>query len=88
MSFMHDFTVHYHEKCEDVQFIVPERIREACTFRGYTYKEAAELCGIEYRQFGRYANGHDEMPNELIFKLVKGLHFPKKFFYQIKWGRV
>lgn len=32
MSFMHDFEVHYTPKIEKVDFIVPERVREACIY--------------------------------------------------------
>ncbi|WIF95142.1 helix-turn-helix domain-containing protein [Caminicella sporogenes] len=83
-----DPIVRYQPKIEEVDFIVPERIREACRYRGYTYKEAAKLCGIPERKFGRMANGHTEIPDNYIFNLMKGLGFPKKFFYQIKWERV
>lgn len=89
MSYMHDFTVKNLDiKREKTNYIVPERIREACTYRGYTYKEAAERCDINYREFGTYANGHKQMPNDLILKLAGGLRFPKEFFYEIRWGRV
>ena len=88
MSYMHDFEVKYTPKKQKVDFIVPERIREACIYRGYTYKEAAEKCKIPYREFGLYANGHKEIPQEKIFDLMNGLHFPKEFFYIIKWNRV
>lgn len=88
MSFMHDFTVKYIPKIEKVNFIVPERLREACIYRNYTYKEAAEKCNINYKEFGLYANGHKEIPTNKIFNLMKGLEFPKEFFYQIKWNRV
>ena len=88
MSFMHDFEVHYTPKIEKVDFIVPERVREACIYREYTYKEAAEKCEIEYREFCLYANGKKKIPREKIFNLMKGLSFPKDFFYNLKWNRV
>ena len=88
MSFMHDFKVHYTPKIEKVGFIVPERIREACIYRGYTYKEAAEKCEIGYREFCLYANDRKKVPEEKIFNLMKGLNFPKEFFYKLKWNRV
>lgn len=74
-------------KKEKVDFIVPERIRQACLFRGYTYKEAAERCEINYIEFGAYANGHEDIPEEKIFDFMKGLNFPKDFFYWVKWTR-
>lgn len=79
--------MNYPPKIEKVDYIVPERIREACIFRGYTYKEAAEKCGIEYRKFCKWANGHGEIPEDYIFKLMNGLKFPKEFWYQIEWYR-
>lgn len=88
MSFIHDFRVNYSPKIEKVDFIVPERIREACIYRGYTYKEAAEKCKINYKEFGLYANGRKEVPKEKIFNLMNGLSFPKEFFYNLKWKRV
>lgn len=86
MSYMHNFTVKVIKR-EKVNFIVPERIREACILRGYSYKEAAKKCDIEHRRFGAYANGHEDIPNEIILQLVGGLHFPKDFFYWIEWTR-
>ena len=88
MSSIHDFKKHYKPKIEKVNFIVPERIREACIYRGYSYKEAAERCNIEYREFCLYANDRKQVPNEKIFNLMKGLKFPKQFFFQMKWNRV
>nr|DAY60594.1 MAG TPA: hypothetical protein [Caudoviricetes sp.] len=38
--------------------------------------------------YPQYANGKEKIPTEIIFNLMKGLGFPKKFFYQIKWERV
>ena len=83
-----DPVVKYPPKIEDVDFIAPERIREACIYRAYTYKEAAKICDISETEFGLMANGHKEVPVEYIFKLMKGLGFPKGFFYRIKWRRV
>lgn len=88
MSAFHDFKIHYEPRYEEVDFIVPERIVEACIYRELTLKEGSEKCGIEYRKFLRYANGRQEIPKEMIFNLMKGLGFPAKFFYQIKWKRV
>lgn len=72
---------------ERVDFIVPERIREAVEGRALTYKRAAEICGIPYREFCLMANGHKEVPQEYIHDLIK-LDFPWEFFYYIKWERV
>ena len=88
MSYMHDFQVKYSPKIEKCDFIPPERIREACIFRNWTYKEASEKCDIEYKEFCSYANGHNDIPDELILKLMSGFRLPKQFFYQLKWGRV
>ena len=74
-------------KKEKVDFIVPERIRQACILREYTYKEAAEKCEMNYKEFGTYANGHKDVPKEMIFNLMKGLNFPKNFFYWVEWTR-
>lgn len=79
--------VDYPPKIEKVDYIVPERIREACIYREYTYKEASKICGIEYRKFCLYANGHKVIPEKEIFKLMRGLNFPKGFWYQVKWYR-
>lgn len=82
-----DPIMRYECKYENVDYIVPERIRQAVNYRGYTYMEASELCGIPIKEFGRMANGHEEIPKEYIFKLMKGLEFPKSFFYRIRWER-
>jgi hypothetical protein len=87
MSYFNPIMKH-EQRIEPVGYIVPERLREACRYRMYNYKEAAKLCEIDEREFGLMANGHKEIPKEYIFKLMKGLDFPKKFFYRIKWERV
>lgn len=86
MSYMHDFTMKTIKR-EKVNFIVPERIREACIFREYTFKEASEKCNIPYNEFCFYANGHKDIPREKILQLSGGLHFPKEFFYYVEWTR-
>lgn len=80
--------VNYSQKIEEVNFIVPERIREACKARMYDYKKASEKCGIDLEEFCLFANGHKEIPQEYIFNFMKGFDLPKKFFYKIKWERV
>ena len=78
----------YSQKIEKVDYIVPERIREACTVRMLSYKEAAEMCGISSKEFALMANGHKPIPKEYIFKFMKVFYLPKNFFYQVKWERV
>lgn len=78
----------YGQKIEEVNFIVAERIREACILRMYDYKRASEKCEIDLVEFGLMANGHKEVLKEYIFKLMKGFDLPKEFFYRIKWERV
>ncbi|MGG7057576.1 hypothetical protein ACQPUZ_04690 [Clostridium tertium] len=80
--------VAYGQKIEVVDFIVAERIREACSTRMYDYKKASEKCEIDLVEFGFMANGHKEVPKEYIFKLMKGFDLPRGFFYRIKWERV
>lgn len=75
-------------KHETVDFIVPERIREACAVRMLSYKEAAQKCDIPEHEFGVMANGHKGIPRHMIFKLMGGLGFPEGFFYRITWERV
>ena len=86
MSYMHDFTMKAIKR-EKVDFIVPERIREACAFREYSLKEEKKKCDMDYKTFCEYASGHIEIPQETIFKLAGGLHFPKEFFYWVEWTR-
>ena len=76
------------QKIETVDYIVPERIREACIARMINYNVAAMKCEIDVKEFGLMANGHKEIPKEYLFRLMNGLNFPKSFFYQIKWERV
>ena len=75
-------------KTEDVDFIVPERIREACIAKSLSYAEAAERCNISPSDFGLMANGHKPIPKELIFNLQRGLEFPSGFFFKVRWERV
>ncbi len=86
---MSDFDPVNHSKTyrEKVNYIVPERIREACTARGLSYEDASARCDIDRIRFGMMANGHEDIPDDMIFKLMAGLDFPKQFFYQIKWER-
>lgn len=80
--------VQYDYKIEKVDYIVPERIREACTARMLDYKEAAQKCGIRQREFGLIANGHIPAPKEYIFRFMKAFDLPKSFFMELHWGRV
>lgn len=80
--------VQYSQKIEKVDYIVPERIREACTVRMLSYKEAAKKCGIKPREFGLIANGYIPAPKDYIFKFMKAFDLPKSFFYEVKWERV
>lgn len=80
--------VKYAQRIEEVDYIVAERIREACTARMLNYKEAAEKCGITSKEFGLMANGHKQIPKEYIFRFMKVFDLPKNFFYQVKWERV
>lgn len=86
MSYMHDFTMKTIKR-EKVDFIVSERIKEACAFREYSLKEGAEKCDMDYKTFCKYVSGHKEIPKEAILKLSGGLHFPKEFFYWVEWTR-
>ena len=82
-----DPVMHGPTKREKTDHIVPERIREACAVRGLSYREAAELCKIDKAKFGKMANGHMKIPDEMIFNLMAGLNFPKDFFYFYRWER-
>lgn len=88
MERIHDFTVNYAPKIEKVKYIVPERIKEARIYRGMTSEEARIACKIESKiQWNRWCNGHEKIPEEIIFNLMSGLRFPKEFFYELKWYR-
>ena len=78
---------HPASKSEDVDFIVPERLREACILRDMDYKCAAFQCGISEQEFGAMANGHKEIPREMIFGLMKVFNMPEKYFYHVRWER-
>ena len=88
MERIHDFTVNYAPKTEKVNYIVPERIREARIYRGMTSEEARIACKIDSKiQWNRWCGGHEEIPEEIIFHLMTGLRFPKEFFCELKWYR-
>ncbi|MDU6306647.1 hypothetical protein [Faecalispora jeddahensis] len=82
-----DPVMHSESRRQKVDFIVPERIREAVAARGLSYEEAAELCKIDKHKFGLMANGHVEIPRRYIFHLMSGLDFPRDFFYFVRWER-
>ena len=85
---MHDFqNKDLNTKIEKCDFIPPERIREACKLRGYTYEKASDRCDIDYKEFCIYANGHRDIPDELAINFMKGFNFPKMWFYRLKWKR-
>lgn len=75
-------------KIETVDFIVPERLREARKIRDYPRNFCAEQLGISVRELGMYENGHKEIPKELLFELERLYKFPRGFFYKVKWERV
>ncbi|HHX61324.1 MAG TPA: helix-turn-helix transcriptional regulator [Epulopiscium sp.] len=75
-------------KTEIVDFIVPERLREARLARDYPRKFCAEQLGVSECLLGMYENGHKEIPKELLFGLQTLYKFPKGFFYNVKWERV
>ncbi|MDQ4678561.1 helix-turn-helix transcriptional regulator, partial [Stenotrophomonas maltophilia group sp. RNC7] len=77
-----------HTKTETVDFIVPERLREARLYRDIGRKYAAEQLGISERLLGLYENGHEEIPKQLIFGLQNLYNFPQKYFYEVRWERV
>ncbi len=77
----------YGPRYETVDSIVPERIREACKYRKYTYQEAAKACGMDEAEFGLMASGRKEIPRDMIFNLMLGLEFPSDFFYRVRWER-
>lgn len=74
-------------KTEQVDFIVPERLREARICREYTRKLCADQLGMSDYELGMYENGHKEIPKELLFKLQKLYGFPKGYFYKVRWER-
>lgn len=75
-------------KTETVDFIVPERLREARAYRMMEREFAAEQLGISNLLLGMYENGHKEIPKELLFGLEKLYKFPKGYFYKVVWERV
>lgn len=76
-------------KYETVDFVVPERIREARKARGLERKEAAERLGINDRQLGLIENGHKRVTDkEFLFRLMKVYDMPRGFFYKVTWLRV
>lgn len=75
-------------KTEKVDFIVPERLREARMLREYPRKFCAEQLGVSDYELGMYENGHKEIPTELLFGLQTLYKFPKGFFFKVRWERI
>ena len=84
----HDPVVRHAPKREQVDYIVPERLREARKYRGIERKDAAFILGLTEQEYGLYENGHKPIPKEMAFGLMMLFKFPSRFFYQIKWERV
>jgi transcriptional regulator with XRE-family HTH domain len=78
----------HHTKHETVNFIVPERLRNARLSRALNLDEAADLLGINKHELGRMENGHQEIPKGMLFKLMSTYNFPRKYFYTVFWERV
>jgi transcriptional regulator with XRE-family HTH domain len=76
-----------HTKSEIVDFIVPERIKEARIYRGLDRKEAAIKLGVTNCELGLMENGHSNIPKEFLFKLMTVYDFPQRFFYRVVWHR-
>ncbi len=76
-------------KTEKVDFIVPERIREARRARGLELEDAAERLGISKQKLGCIENGHiEEIPLEFLFKAMSVYDMPRGFFYRVVWERI
>lgn len=76
-------------KTEKVDFIVPERIREARLARAIELEEAAEKLCISKLELGRIENGHIwDIPLEFLFKVMTVYELPRGFFYKLVWERV
>lgn len=86
MSYFDPINRHY--KTEKVDFIVPERLREARAMREYPRNFCAKQLGISDSELGSYENGHREIPVELLFGLQKLYEVPRQFFYKVRWERV
>jgi transcriptional regulator with XRE-family HTH domain len=68
--------------------INPKRIKEACEYKKITLEEASKLCKIKRSKFIKYANGEEKIPKEVIFNLMVGFGFPRKFFSAVKYTEV
>lgn len=76
-------------KHERVNFIVPERIRDARIAREIERNEAAKLLDIPERELALIENGHvNDIPKEFLFKCMSVYNFPKNYFYEVEWQRV
>lgn len=68
-----------------VDYIVPARIREAVSCRGFTIDLAAKECGISQSRFRRLCNGSENATDTDLSAIMNGLGFQKPFFYKIRW---
>lgn len=88
MSLIHNFEVNI-TKTEEVDFIVPERLVEARKARCVSFEEASEILEIPKHELGLIENGHvKDIPKEILFKYMSAFHFPRGFFYRVRWKRV
>lgn len=62
--------------------VIPERIRDARVYRGFTQKELAEEIGITKQAICNYEKGLNHPTNDVLVKMMEALKFPLIFFYK------
>lgn len=69
-------------KFDKTKAIIPERIKEARTYRGLTQQELAKELGLTRQAVCKYEIGDNVPPLDMLLEISKKLDFPINFFYK------
>lgn len=64
----------------DINYIIPARIRQARVSRGYSMTDLAELVDVTKQAISKYEIGYTKPSAEVINKLIDVLDFPYSYF--------
>lgn len=70
------------EHLERVDYINPHFLNRARLSRGLSSKEMAMHLHVSTTQYVHWELGREEMPTEMIFKVMATTGYPKSFFYR------
>lgn len=72
------------EKITNKETAIPDRIKEARIYRGFTQQELANAIGLSKQSVCKYEIGKNKVPVDVLIKITNILNFPIRFFYKKK----